>query len=82
MAMISSLKRNDPMTTKKNGILVLESKQKGFAITRVPLGQTVETYISNPVKGMLIYDENSKCLKLYDGSVWSCLKQKALPYNP
>lgn len=81
-AMISSLKRGLGNTTKKNGILVLESKEKGFVITKVPLGEVIENYIPTPVKGMLIFDENLKCLKMYDGTSWSCIQQKALPYQP
>lgn len=79
---ISRLNRTNVNTTKKNGIMALESKEKGLVITRVPVGQIVETYISQPVKGMIIFDENDKCLKAYDGTSWACLKQKALPYEP
>lgn len=77
--LISSLKRKPGNTTKRNGILVLESKHKGLAITKVPEQQNINDYIKEPVKGMLIFDNNDKCMKFYDGVEWTCLKQKALP---
>ena len=52
-----------------NGWLVLESKTKGFVITRV----ADSTIISEPKEGMLIYDESASCVKLYDGTKWGCL---------
>lgn len=78
--LISTLDRNTQETTKKNGLLVLESKEKGFVITTIPSGQTT-AIISNPVQGMLVFDENDNCLKIYDGTQWGCLRQKAVP-NP
>ncbi len=51
-----------------NGAVALESKTKGFVITR-----TQSSSIANPVEGMLIYDTVSKCMKLYNGTSWSCV---------
>ena len=78
--LISTLNRNsdNQTTTKKNGVLVLESKAKGFIITKIPEGETTDI-IANPVEGMIVLDENENCLKLYDGNTWGCIQQKAVP---
>lgn len=80
--LISTLKRGLGNTTKQSGILVLESKEKGFVITKVPLSEDINNYIKEPVKGMLIYDENDNCLKLYDGNSWACIRQKSVSVAP
>ena len=54
-----------------NGFITLESKEKGFVITRVPN----EGSIADPKEGMLIYDIAEDCVKLYNGTVWNCLEQ-------
>ncbi|WP_312300824.1 hypothetical protein [Chryseobacterium sp.] len=51
-----------------NGALALESKTRGFVITR-----TQSSLIANPVEGMLIYDTVDKCMKLYNGTSWHCV---------
>lgn len=51
-----------------NGAVVLESKTKGFVITR-----TQSSLIVNPVEGMLIYDTTDNCIKLYNGTTWNCV---------
>lgn len=51
-----------------NGAVALESKTKGFVITR-----TTSASIANPVEGMLIYDTTDRCIKLYNGTVWHCV---------
>ena len=55
-----------------NGLLVMESTNKGFVITRLP---DPEFRIEQPVAGMIVYDTDDKCLKLYDGQKWACVKQ-------
>ena len=52
-----------------NGFLALESKEKGFVITRVQNSNV----ITDPKKGMLIYDISATCVKLYNGTSWKCL---------
>lgn len=54
-----------------NGLLALESSAKGMVITRVSNSNA----ISNPVKGMVIYDREAQCIKLYNGSSWNCIKR-------
>lgn len=60
-------KKNWP-TTIPNGFLALESTNKGMVITR-----TTSDRITTPVEGMIIYDIQDKCVKLYNGKVWSCI---------
>lgn len=55
-----------------NGFIVLESKNKGFVITRtksdlIPANKLVE--------GMIIYDTEDKCIKLYNGVEWHCIER-------
>ncbi|NMN36143.1 DUF11 domain-containing protein [Pedobacter sp. SG918] len=57
-----------------NGHIVIESKNKGFVITRV----SSSAAISNPVEGMLIYDIAAACVKLYNGTTWKCLAKDCL----
>ena len=52
-----------------NGFIALESKTKGFVITRV---QNV-SLITDPKEGMLVYDISATCVKLYNGSFWKCI---------
>lgn len=59
---------------KKGGWIALESNDKGFVITR-----TIENQITNPQEGMLIYDMANHCLKLYDGTKWSCFSEPSCP---
>lgn len=54
-----------------NGALALESSSKGLVITRVSSASAVV----NPVKGMIVYDRNAKCIKLYNGTSWNCIKR-------
>ncbi|WPO89281.1 hypothetical protein [Chryseobacterium sp. HR92] len=51
-----------------NGAVALESKTKGFVITR-----SQSSAIVNPVEGMLMYDTVDKCMKLYNGTSWHCV---------
>ena len=54
-----------------NGFVALESKEKGFVITRVQNS----TSILDPKEGMIIYDIDAKCVKLYNGTIWKCIVQ-------
>jgi len=53
-----------------NAFIVLESKNKGLVISRV----TNQNAIAIPEEGMLIYDIEADCVKLFDGTVWNCIK--------
>ncbi|MBB6369046.1 hypothetical protein [Chryseobacterium shigense] len=73
---ISTLKTQDVqawMNGVKNGQIVIESKEKGFIITR-----TTRASIAQPVAGMIIYDTTSdaNCISLYNGTAWKCIERK------
>lgn len=67
---------NWPMI-RKGGHTALESNIKGFVITRMTTTQI--NAIVSPQEGMMVYDTIAKCLKLYDGTVWSCFTTPACP---
>ncbi|MFC6268932.1 hypothetical protein [Frigoriflavimonas asaccharolytica] len=67
---------NWPMI-RKSGFTALESNTKGFVITRATT--TEITNIISPQDGMMVYDTVAKCLKLYDGSTWSCFVTPTCP---
>lgn len=52
-----------------NGFITLQSKTKGLVITRV---QNVSK-ITDAKEGMLVYDIEAACVKLYNGTVWKCI---------
>ncbi|MGL5233581.1 MAG: hypothetical protein ACRC8Z_02335, partial [Empedobacter falsenii] len=58
-----------------NGFLALESNTKGMVITRVQNS----TKITEPKEGMIIYNIDAKCVQLYNGSVWKCIKNTCDP---
>ncbi|GGF01433.1 hypothetical protein GCM10010984_18640 [Chishuiella changwenlii] len=70
-------KDNWPMI-RKGAHLVLESNQKGFVINRLFTTQ-IRNFISHPQEGMILYDRDEKCLKLYDGTSWACYNIPACP---
>jgi len=73
---ISTLNRdNNPKLKLSNGALILESKEKGFAISKIV---SPEKDITVPVEGMLVFDITSNCLKLYNGSTWNCIQQACI----
>lgn len=53
-----------------NGFLTLDSKSKGFVITRMT---TTERNALNAVEGMLIYNTSVNCFQLFNGSTWNCI---------
>ncbi|MCQ9635642.1 hypothetical protein MP477_11790 [Chryseobacterium sp. WG23] len=61
-----------------NGFIALESKNKGFVITRVQhVSQTPQPgdAVADPKEGMLLYDIQDKCVKLYNGTEWKCVEK-------
>ncbi|MGN7863126.1 hypothetical protein [Chryseobacterium arthrosphaerae] len=61
-----------------NGFLAMESKDKGFVVTRVQhVSQTPQPgdAIAEPKEGMLLYDIQDKCIKLYNGTEWKCVER-------
>ncbi len=71
---------------RKGAWTVLESKEKGFVINRVATTAGLSA-ITNPVEGMIVYDEEALCLKVYtskdNGSTygWYCMTTPACPDN-
>lgn len=55
-----------------NGFIVLESKNKGFVITRTSSDLIPQEKL---VEGMVIYDTTDKCIKLYNGEEWHCIER-------
>lgn len=74
---------NWPME-RKGAWTVLESKEKGFVINRVSTTANL-SLITNPIEGMMVYDEEADCLKIYtikDGETaadWHCFNTQACP---
>jgi|GEM_PF-1992071 len=66
-----------------NGFIALESKTKGFVITRVGhvgngtngAANSMEDDIETAREGMLVYDIQDKCIKLYNGEKWKCIEK-------
>lgn len=65
-----------------NGFVALESKEKGFVITRVlKVGggsngtpDLLNDSIKDPKEGMVVYDINAQCVKLFNGTIWKCIE--------
>lgn len=64
-----------------NGWITMDSKTKGMVITRVAhVGGTDGTpdstdAITDAKEGMLVYDIEDKCVKLFNGTVWNCIER-------
>ncbi|MDO5616481.1 MAG: hypothetical protein Q4G16_09835 [Cruoricaptor ignavus] len=62
---------------RKAGHTVLESNTKGLIITRMTTEQIEK--IANPQEGMMVYDNNEKCLKIFADNVWKCFSVPSCP---
>lgn len=67
---------NWPMI-RKSAQTVLESNSKGFVLNRLTTAQV--NAIISPQEGMMVYDTTLKCLKLYNGTTWSCFNTPSCP---
>jgi len=57
----------------------LDAKTKGLVINRLT---TAQISALAPVKGMMAYDTDSNCLKIFDGTAWACYtKQSVLTFK-
>ncbi|WP_312769036.1 hypothetical protein [Epilithonimonas sp.] len=76
-------KDNWPMV-QKGAWTALEAKTKGFVVNRIPTTAQLNA-IPDPIEGMMVYDMEAKCLKVYtlkDGAsamAWHCLTNQACP---
>lgn len=74
---------NWPME-RQSAWTVLESKEKGFVVNRVSTTAGLAN-ITNPVEGMMVYDEEADCLKIYtlkqgdSAMAWHCFTTPACP---
>ena len=71
---------NWPMV-RKGAWTALEAKTKGFVVNRIATTASVEA-IANPIEGMMVYDEESNCLKInIDGTTtgWKCFNTQTCP---
>ena len=55
-----------------NGFMVIESEDSGFVITRLT---TAQINSLDAVEGMLVYDTDEQCMKLYNGTNWNCIQR-------
>jgi len=65
-----------------NGWITMESKTLGFVITRVQHvgggtngAPTPADSIEDPQDGMLVYDIDDACVKLFNGTIWNCIER-------
>ena len=76
---------NWPMV-RKGAWTVLEAKTKGFVVNRITTTAKVNA-IPNAVEGMMVYDEEADCLKIYtstdNGATfgWKCYNIQSCPDN-
>ncbi len=68
---------NWPMS-RKSGHIALESNSRGFVITRVATTAALSN-ITTPQEGMMVYDGQAKCLKIYTSGAWKCFNQPSCP---
>jgi hypothetical protein len=70
---------NWPMV-RKSGHIALESNTQGLVVTRMTTAQldAIKT-ANNAVEGMMSYDTDAKCLKIYDGTDWKCFNTPSCP---
>ena len=74
---------NWPMI-RQSAWTILESKEKGFVVNRISSTVNLDN-ITNPVEGMMVYDEEADCLKIYTlksgdtAMAWHCFTTAACP---
>lgn len=68
---------NWPMV-RSGGHIALESNSKGFVITRVATTADLGN-ISAPQEGMMVYDGEDHCLKIFSDGAWKCFNVPSCP---
>lgn len=68
---------NWPMS-RRSGHIALESNSKGFVVTRVATTAALSA-ITTPQEGMMVYDGEAKCLKIYTDGAWKCFNRPDCP---
>lgn len=72
---------NWPMV-RKGGWMALESNTKGFVLNRVAFNSNnlpIGIHVANFVEGMIVFDTTNQCMKIYNGTVWSCFSTQTCP---
>lgn len=76
---------NDWPMVRKGAWTALESKTKGFVVNRVPTTAALLNF-PNPIEGMMVYDEEADCLKIYTKDdapattySWRCFNTQTCP---
>jgi hypothetical protein len=70
---------NWPMV-RKSGHIAMESNTQGFVLTRMTTAQLNAIKIANnAVEGMLSYDTDVNCLKIYTAGDWKCFNTPDCP---
>lgn len=72
---------NWPMV-RKGGWMALESNTKGFVINRISFDtNNLPVGISPPdfVEGMMVFDTTNDCMKIFNGTNWSCFSTQTCP---
>lgn len=71
---------------RKGGWMALESKTKGLVINRIATTVAVNA-IPDPVEGMLVYDIEAACLKMFTSTdneitfAWKCMNKQTCPQD-
>lgn len=65
---------------RKSGHIALESNTQGFVITRMTTAQlnAIKT-ANNAVEGMISYDTDVNCVKIFSGGDWKCFNMPNCP---
>jgi len=63
----------DGTNPDKNAILDIQSSDKGLLIPRMPFCEIEQ--IADPPEGLMIYDTEFRCLRIYMQDKWHCLYQ-------
>lgn len=70
---------NWPMV-RKSGHIALESNTQGFVVTRMTTAQlNAMKTAGTALEGMMSFDTDAKCLKIYTAGDWSCFNTPTCP---
>lgn len=82
-------KATDWPVVRQSAWTVLEANTKGFVVNKVAFEDADNNALTpttpvgiptiNYVEGMMVYDINVNCLKIYNGTVWNCYSTQACP---
>lgn len=53
-----------------SSILDIQSTDKGVLFPRLTLSEILA--INSPTEGLMVYDLDNKCLRIYNGEIWNC----------